>query len=234
MRYPYLWLDLLTLLGPLALSFDRRVAYAQQWRYLVVGLVPAAALFLGWDVWFSAAGYWAFNDAYLLGVRWLGLPLEEWLFFMVVPYATVFVYDCLWRYLPRSRMGPTSTDRVTLALIFLFLLIAVWNYHRWYTTLTFGLLAAALAGHRLWLGRAFLPHIYAGWLVCQVPFFLVNGVLTALPVVTYNNQENLGIRIYTVPVEDIFYGFLLYLLTITGMEAARRRPVGAAVRSGTP
>jgi hypothetical protein len=40
---------------------------------------------------------------------------------------------------------------------------------------------------------------------------IVNGWLTHLPVVWYNNAENLGIRIYTVPLEDFIYlmGLLL-------------------------
>lgn len=59
------------------------------------------------------------------------------------------------------------------------------------------------------------------YLVSIVPFFVVNGLLTAIPVVIYNDTENLGLRLYTIPFEDIFYGMLLVLGNIGIMEWSR-------------
>jgi lycopene cyclase domain-containing protein len=44
--------------------------------------------------------------------------------------------------------------------------------------------------------------------------FVVNGVLTGLPVVIYNNMENSGIRIGTIPVEDFLYNAILLAMNI--------------------
>jgi lycopene cyclase domain-containing protein len=57
-----------------------------------------------------------------------------------------------------------------------------------------------------------LTSYFKGYIVSLLPFFLVNGVLTKMPVVSYNNSENLSVRIYTIPVEDMVY--LLSLLFI--------------------
>ena len=54
------------------------------------------------------------------------------------------------------------------------------------------------------------------YLVSFIPFVLVNGFLTRLPVVWYNNMENLSLRFTTIPFEDFIYllGMLLPAFTI--------------------
>ena len=59
---------------------------------------------------------------------------------------------------------------------------------------------------------------YRAYLVSLIPFFIVNGILTSLPVVMYNDSENLGIRIFTIPIEDTMYSLLLLLMNIVLFE----------------
>ncbi|MFZ1617834.1 MAG: lycopene cyclase domain-containing protein, partial [Flavobacteriales bacterium] len=63
--------------------------------------------------------------------------------------------------------------------------------------------------------------------ILLLPFMIVNGILTGSmleeAVVWYNDAENLGVRIGTIPVEDVFYGLLMVLVPITIYEALLKR-----------
>jgi lycopene cyclase domain-containing protein len=64
-----------------------------------------------------------------------------------------------------------------------------------------------------WIGQASLTF----W-VLMLGFFPVNGILTgtglSYPIVNYNPDEFLGIRMITIPIEDAVYGYSQFLLTI--------------------
>ena len=64
----------------------------------------------------------------------------------------------------------------------------------------------------------------------MIPFLIVNGLLTGSfiegEVVWYNNAENLGIRLGTIPIEDIVYAFNLLYPGIILIE--KFKPIGKA------
>jgi lycopene cyclase domain-containing protein len=55
---------------------------------------------------------------------------------------------------------------------------------------------------------------------------ILTGGLTTEPIVWYNDAENMGIRIWTIPFEDAFYGFLLILLNLMGLVYFQRKNPG--------
>ena len=70
----YVTLNLLVLAAPLALSFDRRVAFWRKWPQVLPAIAAVMAVFIPWDVWKTAAGVWGFNPRYAGEFRLLGLP----------------------------------------------------------------------------------------------------------------------------------------------------------------
>lgn len=52
------------------------------------------------------------------------------------------------------------------------------------------------------------------WAVIVALMFIVNGYLTWRPIVIYNESKMLGIRLFTIPVEDFFFGFSLIGLNL--------------------
>ncbi|MGB0431852.1 MAG: lycopene cyclase domain-containing protein, partial [Bacteroidia bacterium] len=112
---------------------------------------------------------------------------------------------------------------ITYGIALLLLLTAIVYYDKAYTSITFSLLAAFLILQRV-LFKNYIEHnFYPAFLISILPFMLVNGVLTANPVVIYNNAENLGIRITTIPFEDFWYGMLLILMNVVIVELLRKR-----------
>lgn len=56
------------------------------------------------------------------------------------------------------------------------------------------------------------------WVVMFVLIFIVNGYLTWRPIVLYGDSYYLGIRLFTIPIEDFFYGFALITMNISIWE----------------
>lgn len=61
------------------------------------------------------------------------------------------------------------------------------------------------------------------WLVVTVLMFIVNGYLTWRPIVIYNEAKMLGIRLFTIPIEDFFFGFSLIGLNLIIWEYFKKK-----------
>jgi len=218
--YYYLLINLATISIPLLRSFEGRVQYRKRWPVLFKSMFLVGAVFIIWDAIFTAYGIWGFNERYLSGLEAAGLPLGEWLFFFTVPYASIFIYEVIKYFAPWQRWtGWGSTAAVYLQ--WFSWAMAAFHYDQWYTVLTFALLGAFLGFARTRM-RVHWELMWVSYAVALIPFFLVNGVLTGSwidePIVWYNDSENLGIRLGTIPVEDVFYGMLLIFSNIVLME----------------
>ncbi|MFN8265897.1 MAG: lycopene cyclase domain-containing protein [Chitinophagaceae bacterium] len=232
-QYTYLLIHAASLAGPLLLSFDKKVAFYKKWRFLFPAMLLPAVLFLIWDEYFTQIGVWSFSEAHTIGVKLGHLPLEEVLFFFTVPYCCVFIYECIRIYFPRLQQSRTA-ELILFLLGFLLLLLGLFFSARAYTAYTFILNGAFIAV--IFLFRRFFSSFDAlfflvSYLVIIVPFLIVNGFLTAIPVVMYNDAENLGIRMFSflpwpmhnIPFEDLFYGMLLILMNVTIYEKLKNR-----------
>jgi len=102
----YLLILLGCLLGTLPLELFLGVRVYAQWRRLLVALLPAVLVFGGWDVGAIAAGWWHYDARYLVGVTLPGrLPLEELLFFVVIPLCAVLTLEAVRARKPHWTIG---------------------------------------------------------------------------------------------------------------------------------
>ena len=188
-------------------------------------LLPAL-FYVIWDIIFTNLQVWFFNDQYVVAKTFVyNLPLEEVLFFFIVPYCCTFIYECICSYFTAIKTTKAS-DNILLFLAILLLIIAIFAHHLYYTFYTSiflsGFIFIFFIFRKYFVGFNSKAFVIA-YLIILIPFLIVNGFLTAIPVITYNNAENLATRIYTIPVEDIFYGMLLVMMNITGYEKLLKR-----------
>lgn len=225
-KYLYLTIDLLTISIPLLASFYSKAPFYKKWKYLSVAIIVPAILFVVWDEYFTSIGIWGFNPEYLSGIYIGNLPVEEILFFICIPYSCVFIYFAL-NHLVKKDFFYLHQDLISSVLAIGLIITGAFNINKAYTASTFLLCGAAIAFHLLKLRSRYMSRFYFAYLVVLIPFFIVNGILTGsfIPgeVVWYNDDENLDLRIGTIPVEDIFYGMLLILMNITIFEWLQRR-----------
>jgi len=224
--YLYIFLDLITISFPLFASFDKRIGYSKNFRFVIPSIFIVGAAFIFWDILFTDWKIWGFNEKYLLGVDIANLPLEECLFFFCIPYACVFIYESV-RYFKGGLIQTFKSKYVTLPLIIALLVLGFVFFDRAYTATTFLSLAAILILLEFVFKVKWLSHFYISYLWVLIPFFIINGVLTGSfiedQVVWYNDMENMGIRMGTIPVEDTFYGMLLILLNVALFEFFKKR-----------
>ena len=218
MQWLYLAVNLGAVSVPFLFSFHAKIRFYKQWLALAVAIFSTAAFFLVWDNIFTGLGVWGFSNDYILGIRFGHLPLEEVLFFICIPYACTFTAFCLQQLFWTGKFTkplPAFTTVVAVGL----LIVGILFNQKLYTFYTFLFTALFLFFMRNRLRVA----DYYTYLILLIPFFIVNGILTGTgidsEVVWYNDNENLGIRMLTIPVEDTIYGMLLILSNIAIFRA---------------
>lgn len=97
-RYQYLLLMGACLALTLPLEFIYGARVWRRPRRLARVLAVPVAVFALWDVLAIGAGVWGFNPRYVTGWQLpLGLPVEELVFFLVIPIASILAYEAVRR-----------------------------------------------------------------------------------------------------------------------------------------
>jgi len=222
--YTYLLIDIGCILVPFIASFYSKHAFYKEWKPFFLANLLVAIFFLIWDACFTLNEIWGFNPDYLTGLYVFNLPIEEILFFVSIPYACVFTYFAL-KYLAKNNPLARYHKILTVILIIFLMIVGLLSLDKWYTSMTF-LLTASYLVFRL-IRKKDLSYHYLAFFIILPFFFFSNGILTGSflesPIVWYNNEENLGIRMFTIPVEDTFYGMLLILMNIDLYEFFKKK-----------
>jgi lycopene cyclase domain-containing protein len=215
----YFWILIGTIAGPFFLSFDKKVHFYKFWKYFLPATFSVAVFFLIWDEYFTQLEIWGFTPRYLQGIYLGNLPLEECLFFILVPYACLFIHEVLKAYFPKITFEKFA-HFFAFGFTLLGLILGLMYFKQAYTA------SACIISALLTIGIYYIKKVlwYGNFvftfLVAIIPFLIVNGILTGSfteePVVWYNENHIIGIRIFTIPMEDLFYNYCM-LLPITAI-----------------
>jgi len=221
----YFLLLLVSGIVPLLLSFDKRLQFYKSWKYVLPSIFAVAIVYIAFDVHFTKMNYWGFNPEYLSGIYILHLPLEEILFFVIIPYASIFLHESILEYFPQVKLGRKFNKLLSSTLILLSVALLIYNHEKSYTVYIFSKLSIVLL-LALWTRADSIRSFYLTFFVILLPFLIVNGILTGSfieeEVVWYNDAENLGIRIFTIPIEDFAYAFSMILFNLLLIEKLKK------------
>jgi lycopene cyclase domain-containing protein len=226
MNIEYLLFNCLIIAGPLIMSFEKQIRFIQYRYAFIPAILTALIPFIIWDALVTGS-HWYFNEEYTLSLRLLDLPLGEWLFFITVPFACLFIWENIHHFLPKFAPRIISMKIPFVWIIFIALLpVGIVIFHQGYEYT--GLVGIALSLVALldivletYLLQRASTYLYIGIEICANMIF--NGYLTSRPVVLYNPTMQLDIRIGTIPIEDFGYGAALILLVTIIFEYLRGR-----------
>ena len=223
-QYTYLIIDIGCILVPFIFSFYHKKPFFKEWKFFLPANIFIAFLFIIWDTIYIKMGIWGFNPDYLIGVNIANLPIEEILFFICIPYACVFTYFAM-LHLTKINLNSTFNKKISLLVIAVLLIWGGVHFNKLYTSITS--LTTAILLIVLLISKINLSHIYLSYILI-IPFFLIsNGLLTGSfltsPIVWYDGVNNTELRIFTIPIEDFIYGFLLISTNILVYEYLKNK-----------
>lgn len=226
MKFTYALILFFTVIICLIASFDRRIKFDQHFSAFLKAAIVVAIPFIAWDVYFTAKGVWWFNTDYTMGLNIAGLPLEEMLFFIFIPFSCVFTFYTIDKYYKWNALSGFNNILVFVSVIVLSV-VALLNTDKIYTLVTAVVTIATLIYLHFIARSEWITKASVVFTILMLGFFPVNGILTGSfiesPIVNYNPKDFLGIRMFTIPIEDAVYGYSQFLLVLYFFKQFQRK-----------
>ena len=201
----YLILMILSISYPLLNSFESKIYFVKKWKLLFPSIGIMMLVFIPWDIWFTKLGVWSFSDNFIIGYKLFYLPIEEWLFFIFIPFCCVFIHEVLLYYFPINKLCFSSKITLFFSLILFFMSFLFFD--KLYTCCV-SFITSCLMLVISFKKKTFINNLIRTYLVSLIPFLLVNGILTGSfnnPVVLYNSSAIINVRLF----KYTFRGFFL-------------------------
>ena len=96
LKFGYLAMIGFTVFGSIWLEFVLKVNVLKRYKRAIKAILPVSLIFIVWDAYAIHQGHWRFDENQILGIfDPFGIPLEEYLFFTVVPLAAILTIEAV-------------------------------------------------------------------------------------------------------------------------------------------
>ncbi len=224
MEFQHFWylIILLFLAGlTLFLFVKKSIVFITEFKYMFPAIMFSGAVLVMVYIRFIKSGIISFNDNYLIGKSLMNLPLEEWLFLLVISFFAFSVYVLV-------NVGFANFEKPNLfyvvsIVLLLFFAVGAWLSRQKMVPFFIFFLLVIYFGFTIFRRRfnIHLTKFYISWIIVSIPFFAVRIFLNTMPVIMYDSNHTLGIQLLNVPVEEFGYLFLLMLINTTIFEYLR-------------
>lgn len=204
----YLIVNIIIVIVPFLFSFEKNLNFRKKIPTVLKVCFINALFFVTWDISSTVSGIWIFNEEYTLGINIYSLPIEEILFFITVPYSMLFIYETINFYIKEKSIKLNYYLIIPAILLFAYFSFVSYDYI--YSFTIFSLTALFFI-----INTIFPQHIFGSrnyWIFASlsiVPFLIFDYILTSIPIISYDPESITGIKLLTIPVEDLFYNYVL-------------------------
>lgn len=205
------------------LSMGKRIGFAKKWKPLATSIAIMNVIFLIIELIFLGVNVWWFNNDYISGIFvFKNIPIERLLSFIIIPICCVLVYEYLKYEIPKLKLQALSFW-ITIILGSTTLYLAAVNADRLYT-FVFMIFASTIVFWQIFYGnhKTWLTHFYLMLLIALIPFTIVNGVHTSLPIVIFSEQEIMNVKFCTIPAEDFIYFLVMVFMVVMLYEPLKQ------------
>ncbi|MBN1821671.1 MAG: hypothetical protein JXR31_09230 [Prolixibacteraceae bacterium] len=202
----------------LIFSLKKELNIRGQVKYFFPALIISGALFIMFEIRFVEFEVWQYKLNHLVGKYYMSLPVETWLYYIVMLFTGFLIYRIVSIFSP-FKINANYFVFLSLVLLAVFAAMAYFYRILTYTFVIFMFLTVYF-GYVIFRGK-FKKHyqdFYISFLLELVPFFILNILATRLPVITYNSKYITGINLFGVPFENMAGFFLLFLMSISIYE----------------
>ena len=94
LNWSYAAMLLFVIVGSWWLEFAFRIRVLRRPKLALTAIFPVSIFFLAWDAFAINQNHWTFDSDQILGIIGpLNIPLEEYLFFFIIPLAAILTLE---------------------------------------------------------------------------------------------------------------------------------------------